>query len=58
MASIGSPGWEIREPVALDSRTSSLVAAGNSCADTGKNNGSIEQARTQNLVEGSDNDLQ
>jgi hypothetical protein len=48
VASIGSPGWEIREPVRPDRRTSSAVPAGNSCADKGKNNGRIEQERKQN----------
>ena len=48
VASIGSPGWEIREPVALDSRASKAVPAANSSADIGKYNRIIEQARKQN----------
>jgi len=48
MASIGSPGWEIRELVAVDSRASSAVPGGKSCADKAKENSNIEEARKEN----------
>src|SRR5580704_761592 len=48
MASIGSPGWEIRELVAVDSRASSAVPGGKSCADKAKENRNIEIARKEN----------
>ena len=57
MASIGSPRWEIREPVAPDSRASRAVPAGKSSANTGKNNRSIEQARKQNSWKAVRNDF-
>src|ERR1700722_6445493 len=50
MASIGSPRWEMRELVAPDSRASSAVPGGRSCADKAKENRNIEIARILHFV--------